>query len=62
MITEDKELQPGYEWELDFHCVRCGAAHDLLFDKATEKMYCVRCWRMVQSGLPTQPEPVEFQE
>ncbi|MCG3154590.1 MAG: hypothetical protein DKINENOH_01184 [bacterium] len=62
MITDEKELQPGYEWELDFHCERCGATHDLIFDKATEKMYCARCLRFVHGGGQAQPDPADFQE
>lgn len=62
MVFPEKFLFPDYEWQLDFRCERCGRKHDLVFDKATETMYCSSCLRFLHSqqiGNGDAPEIME---
>ena len=54
MVTLEKELLPGFEWELDFSCSRCGSTQALIFDKENEKMYCAACLHVIH-GLQEAP-------
>ncbi|RIK71640.1 hypothetical protein DCC62_21570 [candidate division KSB1 bacterium] len=59
MVFPERELFPDYEWELDFRCERCGEKHDLVFDKATETMYCSACLRFLHSQQMGKGEAAE---
>ena len=62
MNTIEKEMLPGYEWELDFCCERCGSAHYLIFDKETEKTYCAPCLQFIRGYQKTQADPADLME
>jgi hypothetical protein len=52
---DERERFPGYEWEVELCCVRCGSTHYLIVDEETKEIYCGPCLQFIHEHQKPRP-------
>ena len=62
MKVIEHTLLSDYDWEIEACCARCGSRHYLIFDEATEEVFCGPCLHFLRSHQKPQPATVTLSE